>query len=93
MARLAQSVLNLSSRVSSQGLHRNFGSAAPAGQGLNFNVTDEQKELLDVAEKFTREEIIPAAPQYDKVSNFEFRRCILFLSFFLSSLSISYFLL
>ncbi len=67
MASLARNVLNLT-RIPSTGLHRNFASAAPAaGQGLNFNITDDQKELLDVAEKFTRDEIIPAAAQYDKV--------------------------
>lgn len=72
MACLARNVLNLS-RIPCTGLHRSFASVAPAGQGLNFNITDDQKELLDVAEKFTREEIIPSAAQYDKVGCFQRR--------------------
>ncbi|XP_023941190.2 probable medium-chain specific acyl-CoA dehydrogenase, mitochondrial isoform X3 [Bicyclus anynana] len=34
--------------------------------GLCFELNDEQKALQDLARKFTREEIIPVAAQYDK---------------------------
>jgi len=38
--------------------------------GINFVLTDTQKEYLDMAEKFTREEVIPAAPMYDKTGEY-----------------------
>ncbi|KPP58733.1 Acyl-Coenzyme A dehydrogenase, C-4 to C-12 straight chain-like, partial [Scleropages formosus] len=34
--------------------------------GFRFELTDQQKEFQEVARKFAREEIIPAAPSYDK---------------------------
>ncbi|TRY79995.1 hypothetical protein TCAL_12103 [Tigriopus californicus] len=34
--------------------------------GINFNITQDQKEILDLAEKFAREEMIPVAAEYDK---------------------------
>ena len=33
--------------------------------GLNFTVTSEQQEYLDLAEQFTKNEIIPNAAHYD----------------------------
>merc|ERR1712213_99394 len=46
----------------------NAPQAATATQsmGLNFNVTEEQQEFLDLAEQFTKNEIIPVAPHYDR---------------------------
>jgi len=38
--------------------------------GLNFVLTDTQQEYLDLAEKFCKEEIIPAAPHYDKTGEY-----------------------
>lgn len=35
-------------------------------RNISFDLTDVQKEFQDVARKFTREEIIPNAPKYDK---------------------------
>ena len=46
------------------------GSAPPASGGLNFVLTDTQLEYLDLAEKFTKEEIIPNAPHYDKTGEY-----------------------
>merc|ERR1711884_343358 len=45
----------------------NAPQAATATQsmGLNFNVTEEQQQYLDMAEQFTKNEIIPTAAQYD----------------------------
>lgn len=49
-------------------------------------LTDQQKEFQQLARKFAREEIVPAAPGYDKSGEVS----ICFLSFTLcSSLSIS----
>ncbi|XP_020294022.1 probable medium-chain specific acyl-CoA dehydrogenase, mitochondrial [Pseudomyrmex gracilis] len=41
-------------------------SAAAESQGYNFELSDTQKEMQDLARKFTREEIIPVAAKYDK---------------------------
>merc|ERR1711874_817449 len=50
----------------------NAPQAATATQsaGLNFNITAEQEEFLDLAEQFTKNEIIPAAPHYDKTGEY-----------------------
>jgi len=37
-----------------------------AGEGLSFALTDDQKEFLQLAETFTANEIIPAAPELDR---------------------------
>src|SRR4051812_36204745 len=37
---------------------------------IDFSLTDEQKQLQDLARKFTREEIIPRAPHYDQTGEF-----------------------
>lgn len=54
---------------------RNFNTNSPkrsaeAAVGMNFDINDDQKELLDLAERFTREEIIPNAPHYDKTGEY-----------------------
>jgi len=38
--------------------------------GINFVLTDVQQEYLDMAEKFTREEIIPVAAHYDRTGEY-----------------------
>lgn len=38
--------------------------------GISFDLSEEQKSMLDMAEKFTREEIIPKAAEYDKTGDF-----------------------
>lgn len=39
---------------------------ASSVRNISFDLTEEQKEFQEVARKFTREEIIPNAPKYDK---------------------------
>jgi acyl-CoA dehydrogenase len=47
------------------------GNPAPAGEGgHNFTLTETQQELTDLAETFTRNEIIPAAPHHDKTGEY-----------------------
>lgn len=41
-------------------------NVAHSSNGPWFDLSDEQKEFQEVARKFTREEIIPVAPKYDK---------------------------
>merc|ERR1712200_327863 len=50
----------------------NAPQAATATQsmGLNFNVTEEQQAFLDLAEQFTKNEIIPVAPHYDRTGEY-----------------------
>merc|ERR1712223_1361784 len=50
----------------------NAPQAATATQsmGLNSNVTEEQQEFLDLAEQFTKNEIIPVAPHYDRTGEY-----------------------
>lgn len=48
---------------------RSMSSASDAA-GINFNISDTQRELLDLAEKFTREEVIPAAAHHDKTGEY-----------------------
>merc|ERR1712073_37916 len=48
---------------------RSLSSSQPscsADLGYNFTVTAEQQEYLDLAEQFTKNEIIPNAAQYDQ---------------------------
>ncbi|XP_054155348.1 medium-chain specific acyl-CoA dehydrogenase, mitochondrial-like [Oppia nitens] len=39
-------------------------------KGFNFELTSEQKSLQELAQKFTKEEIIPKAVDYDKTGDF-----------------------
>merc|ERR1711936_1428153 len=45
-------------------------ATATLSMGLNFNVTEEQQEFLDLAEQFTKNEIIPVAPHYDRTGEY-----------------------
>jgi len=50
---------------------RNFASESAGNEGgLNFELSDFQKELQTLARKFTREEIIPVAAEYDKTMKY-----------------------
>ncbi|XP_038216154.1 probable medium-chain specific acyl-CoA dehydrogenase, mitochondrial isoform X1 [Zerene cesonia] len=58
----------------SRPIYRKLSTTVPNGaaakpiptSGMCFELNDEQKALQDLARKFTREEIIPVAAQYDK---------------------------
>jgi len=45
-------------------------SDASSPVGLNFTVTEEQQEYLDLAEQFTKNEIIPNAAHYDNTGEY-----------------------
>lgn len=53
---------------SSSILFRKF-SATPS-LGISFDLSDTSRELQDLARKFTKEEIIPKAAQYDKTGEY-----------------------
>merc|ERR1711936_1488412 len=53
-------------RLSARNGSRNFSSSQTCASGYNFTVTSEQQEYLDLAEQFTKNEIIPNAAQYDQ---------------------------
>ncbi|XP_033863189.1 medium-chain specific acyl-CoA dehydrogenase, mitochondrial-like [Acipenser ruthenus] len=46
-------------------------SAAKVSQsGFNFELTEQQKEFKATARKFAREEVVPAAPHYDRTGEY-----------------------
>jgi len=45
-------------------------TAPGAPSGLNFTVTEEQQEFLDLADQFTKNEIIPNAAHYDNTGEY-----------------------
>lgn len=47
-----------------------FSTSSSASQGFNFVPTPEQEEICEVAEKFCRDVIIPAAPIHDKTGEY-----------------------
>ncbi|TPX38132.1 hypothetical protein SmJEL517_g00169 [Synchytrium microbalum] len=61
MKRAANALLKKA--ITSQPLRRAFAheAGAPVVNGIGFNLTEEQKELQDLARKFTAQEIIPKA--------------------------------
>ncbi|XP_039590801.1 medium-chain specific acyl-CoA dehydrogenase, mitochondrial [Polypterus senegalus] len=50
--------------------HEATGSTKSASVGYSFELSEQQKEFRDTARKFAREEIIPAAPHYDKTGEY-----------------------
>jgi acyl-CoA dehydrogenase len=42
---------------------------------IDFSLTDEQKQLQELAREFTRKEIVPVAAEYDKKSEFPMEVC------------------
>ncbi|XP_076171045.1 medium-chain acyl-CoA dehydrogenase [Ptiloglossa arizonensis] len=49
-----------------QKLMRTFSTRTEHATGCNFELTDTQKEMQEQARKFTKEEIIPVAAEYDR---------------------------
>ncbi|CAK9797479.1 Probable medium-chain specific acyl-CoA dehydrogenase, mitochondrial [Anthophora quadrimaculata] len=45
---------------------RTFSTKPDYASGLSFELSDTQKEMQEVARKFTKEEIIPVAAEYDR---------------------------
>jgi len=54
--------------LSAQSLPNAASDAPPAG--INFNITPEQQDYLDLAEQFTKNEIIPVAAEYDRTGEY-----------------------
>ena len=46
------------------------GEGEMPSYGYNFTVTPEQQEYLDLAEQFTKNEIIPNAAHYDQTGEY-----------------------
>ena len=55
---------------SAEAATKTSGSASYGDIGYNFTPTSEQQEYLDLAEQFTRNEIIPHAPHYDQTGEY-----------------------
>ncbi|XP_029658861.1 probable medium-chain specific acyl-CoA dehydrogenase, mitochondrial [Formica exsecta] len=53
-----------------QKMVRPFSAAAESIQGYNFELSDTQREMQDLARKFVKEEIIPVATEYDRTGKY-----------------------
>ncbi|KAG5315283.1 ACADM protein, partial [Pseudoatta argentina] len=53
-----------------QNVVRSFSTTAESTQGYNFELSDTQKEMQELARKFTKEEIIPVAAEYDRTGKY-----------------------
>lgn len=51
-------------------LQQIFRANSNSSAGLNFDLDDDQRQLLETVTKFTRDEIIPVAGDYDKSMEF-----------------------
>ena len=50
---------------------RTLATAAPIrATGYNFTLNEHEREIIDLAERFTREEIIPRAAHHDRTGEF-----------------------
>ncbi|XP_031846764.1 medium-chain acyl-CoA dehydrogenase [Nomia melanderi] len=56
--------------VTCQKLMRPFSSKSEHSTGYNFELTDVQKEMQELARKFTKEEIIPVAAEHDRTGKY-----------------------
>lgn len=56
--------------VTYQKFMRAFSSSSEHAGGYNFEVTDTQREMQELARKFTKEEIIPAAAEHDRTGKY-----------------------
>jgi len=63
---LRTSRINGATRFSTNSCNRNSEAAV----GMNFEINNDQKELLDLAERFTKDEIIPNASHYDQTGEY-----------------------
>jgi len=63
LSRIARNAVRISA---ARNISTNGTNQSALALGVNFDISDDQRELLDLAEKFTKEEIIPAAPIHDK---------------------------
>jgi len=67
---LAKQLLNKSlNKNVSNIFRRNFADASAPG-GVSFTLSDTQRELQELARKFTREEIIPKAAELDRTGKY-----------------------
>ena len=67
MRRISKSFNLLSSTIVKRCLTTSGERLTP---GISFKMTQDQAEMVDMAEKFTKEEITPAAAKYDKSGEF-----------------------
>merc|ERR1712172_321842 len=64
-------VRSISSSISKSGAQPQTSSEDPISEiGYNFTPTSEQQEYLELATQFTKNEIIPVAPHYDRTGEY-----------------------
>lgn len=57
---LNKQLFNTASRLAARSV-----SSSPLASGISFQISEEQNSFLELAEKFSREEIIPNAAHHD----------------------------
>lgn len=72
---LIKNILIRKSLLSAAGSRKDFSLSAllnsnNINSGLNFDFTEEQRQLQDAIQKFTKDEIIPKAAYYDRTMEF-----------------------
>ncbi|CAH1119573.1 unnamed protein product [Phaedon cochleariae] len=65
-----RTILRPGYRVAAVSSKKYSGHAEPITNGYNFALTETQKEFQELARKFTREEIIPVAAEYDRTGKY-----------------------
>jgi len=70
MAMKIKSLLNKQLINTASKLATRSASSTPSAGGISFHITDDQKSFLELAEKFTREEIIPKAAHHDRTGEY-----------------------
>ncbi|CAH2311059.1 medium-chain specific acyl- dehydrogenase, mitochondrial [Pelobates cultripes] len=68
--RILQNIARHGWRAQSTAPHAATSATSSAGQGFNFELSEQQKEFQATARKFAREEIIPVAANYDRTGEY-----------------------
>ena len=58
------------SAVSSRGLRRALSVSATSPAGLSFTLSEDQRNIVDLARKFAKEEMIPKERYYDSTGEY-----------------------
>ena len=56
--------------IGRRALSTSTARSASAKSGLSFELSDEEREIRDMAFKFAKEEIVPKAAHYDKTGEY-----------------------
>jgi len=63
-------MLRLTSRIAPSLAKRSFSSATTSAGGLNFDLTEDQLAIQELARQFCRNEVMPVAAEYDRTMEY-----------------------